>query len=641
MSHFADFKAGDLYSHLPQWRRIGAPTHVLSWIANGVSINAENVPGRHFSNQVKFGPQALFVAQEIKDLVACGALRSVINPPSVVSPLKTVPKKGEKKYRLITDLRFLNQFCKVPKFSNEDIRTVFDIIEPGDLMITLDLKSAFQHISICDSDQDLLGISFRNKYYVWQVLPFGSTVSPYYCHKLLRPVIQYLREQGLRLVLYVDDIILCAQPGKINEHKDLLLQTLQALGLYVNLSKSQLTPSHEVQFIGYKILTSQELPRIEIPKDRVYKLKKDLRRALRLGTISARFLARILGQCVSMTRAILPGKLLLRNAFRLLQSKDSWDADLCLDAHSKKDLNWWLSSIDNWNGRPIIKSPIDCQIVTDASGQGWGAHMNGKRAFGVWDSEIRYSASNVREMFAVLAALKSFQNQITGKHVQVLSDNISTVAYLNNLGGSSAQLSKIATATWLLCHHLKVTLTVRHISGKRNVLADRLSRRQSAHEWCLAPHLFRILDIYWGPHTIDRFASMMSTQLDTFNSLAYDPLATGIDAFAQTDWSHHNNFVNAPFRLIPRVLDLVVRQGATATLIAPWWPSQTWFHRLRQLSIAPPVHLGGPLDVVVPLTDCLPEPLKNAHWQLFAWRICGLPSCTTEDGPDKLLPDFH
>ena len=74
-----------------------------------------------------------------------------------------------------------------------------------------------------------------------------------------------------------------------------------------------------------------------------------------------------------------------------------------------------------------------------------------------------------------------------------------------------------------------------------NQHADKLSRRASPYEWMLHPQLFRYLDNVWGPHSIDRFASMTSTQLPNYNSLWFDPLTGGVDALSQTDWADHNN----------------------------------------------------------------------------------------------------
>jgi hypothetical protein len=45
------------------------------------------------------------------------------------------------------------------------------------------------------------------------------------------------------------------------------------------------------------------------------------------------------------------------------------------------------------------------------------------------------------------------------------------------------------------------------------VWANTLSRELDTEDWQLNPRLFAHLQSLWGPHTIDRFASMQNTQL--------------------------------------------------------------------------------------------------------------------------------
>ena len=87
----------------------------------------------------------------------------------------------------------------------------------------------------------------------------------------------------------------------------------------------------------------------------------------------ARMLAKVAGQCIAMTRAILPGKLLLRNVYRLLSKKTSWEDELTIDQHSLEDLLWWKETIQNWNGAPLLVRQPGIQIGTDASGTGLGS----------------------------------------------------------------------------------------------------------------------------------------------------------------------------------------------------------------------------------------------------------------------------
>ena len=145
--------------------------------------------------------------------------------------------------------------------------------------------------------------------------------------------------------------------------------------------------------------------------------------------------------------------------------------------------------------------------------------------------------------------------------------------------------ANLTTALWVDCHRLNISLRAKHLAGIYNVHADRLSQWESPYEWHIHRSLFKyysILYIY-GPHAIHRFASLTTAQLSKYNSLYYDPLA-------QTDWSREHNFVNAPFFLIPKVLD-IVQQQAEATVVTLWWPAQPWFLELRKLAACRPLRL--------------------------------------------------
>ena len=157
-------------------------------------------------------------------------------------------------------------------------------------------------------------------------------------------------------------------------------------------------------------------------------------------------------------------------------------------------------------------------------------------------------------------------------------------------------------------------LTAQHLPGIDNQQADRLSRLVSQYEWQLHPCLFRFIDKMLGPHSVvDRFAPIVSTQLPLYNSQYHGPNTSGVDALAQQNWGQHVNFVNCPFRLIPQVLDIIQTQEAEVTLIAPYWPGQPWFRRLKQISLEPPLRI--PMKAVLPLCSIKPEALKNLVYQ--------------------------
>lgn len=615
------FKAGTLTENHAKWYDIHANQEVLSWLKDGAKIPFATEPDCfHLPNQKLSFTQGEFVASELNNLVKAGAIERCNSntPPKCISPLGCVPKKGGK-LRLITDMRRINSHVTVPKFQYEDIQTVTNMIQSDDQLITLDISNGFHHIPIAEQDRDKLGIFFRGRYYRWKVAPFGLSISPLLFCKTVRPVVQYLRAQGLRIVAYVDDFILMSTPALMNEQKMLLLQTLENLGWIINLEKSSLNPETSKEYIGYKITTEGQ-PLLKIPNTRIRKLKRSLVGVLQKTHATARLLARIAGQCIAMTKAIIPGKLLLRNLYRLIAKKQTWDDLLEIDQATRQDLIWWKEAVHTWNGTPITVGHIDCQIETDASESGWGAVLGDQTAAGFWNVRLSRKHSNYREMMAILLALKTFKS-IQGKSVQVLTDNISAVAYINHLGGPSKELTQLASAIWTEAHNRSMTVTAKHLAGVNNVAADQLSRLSDKYEWKLHPRLFAYIDKSWGPHTIDRFATLANAQLRAFNSLYAEPFTTGVDALAQTDWAENNNFVNAPFRLIPQILDLVQTQKAAATIIAPLWRAQPWFQRLQNLSICPPLKLPKHNAYLPHRTK--PEPHRNKKWAIYAWRVSG------------------
>ena len=80
------------------------------------------------------------------------------------------------------------------------------------------------------------------------------------------------------------------------------------LDIAVNFEKSSLTPSYKKVYIGYIVDTyyHDKYVWLEIPKTRITKVLHDIDRILKKSFVSVRALARITGQCFSMSKAALP-----------------------------------------------------------------------------------------------------------------------------------------------------------------------------------------------------------------------------------------------------------------------------------------------------------------------------------------------
>ena len=185
------------------YKRIGAPDYILDWVQNGVKFKFRRTPNQCFYyNRIHGAKQSHFMDQQVAELVRTNAVKQVNFKPKCVLSMQCVPKK-QNKLRLVMDCRPINEDMEVPSFSQEGIKTVAEMIEAEDEMITIDLESGFHHVKVHESCQQFLGFHWRNVYYIWKKLPFGAKCAPYFFNKILQPVMWFLRENHVRITPFV------------------------------------------------------------------------------------------------------------------------------------------------------------------------------------------------------------------------------------------------------------------------------------------------------------------------------------------------------------------------------------------------------------------------------------------------------
>jgi hypothetical protein len=134
-----DFVAGKVQQCAVQWSQIKATDVIVDWVTHGVPLSFERTPTPFFRKNKAFKlKETQFLDTEIQQLVKSRALVPFDNP-ICVSPVNCVPK--HKTFRLITDLRYLNEFCSKKSFQNEDVFKFFETIVPNDKLVSVDIKS--------------------------------------------------------------------------------------------------------------------------------------------------------------------------------------------------------------------------------------------------------------------------------------------------------------------------------------------------------------------------------------------------------------------------------------------------------------------------------------------------------------------
>eukprot|EP01102_Stenamoeba_stenopodia_P007288 TRINITY_DN203_c0_g1_i1.p1 TRINITY_DN203_c0_g1~~TRINITY_DN203_c0_g1_i1.p1 ORF type:complete len:627 (+),score=30.83 TRINITY_DN203_c0_g1_i1:642-2522(+) len=538
--------AGSLQRHQQAWESLSTAT---SWhldiIRHGLPLPFHSIPhsNMRFPNRSLGEEDRAFARSEIGRLLKLRAISEVSTPPAVISPLGVVPKKNGKK-RLIVDLRWLNTYLDCPSFKLEGIDKVAELASSGDHMVTGDLQDGYFHVAILPEHRTYLGFEWEGKFFHYNVLPFGLSFAPLVFTKILRPIVEHFRLLGIRIIFYIDDFLIISATlrGALRD-RDLVLDTLRSLGWYISAEKSSLIPEQQKQYLGFIVVTSGESPCCKVPGEKLRKVRHDVARLLKLaekGQVSSKKVASVVGYCCSLTRAVIPARMYLRDVYRCLGRNGQRDCLISLSSAALENLRWWRDHLADWNGKTLLPLPIDRTLTTDASEFGWGGHLDSTLlARGSFDRSLRQSSSNKRELTAVLYSLHSFVPHLRERSVLLLSDNATVVAHVNNFGGRAVSLDQISKQIHLYCAENRVTIRAKHIRGLDNILADKLSRQRDPDDWTLKDNVFRQLERIWGPHTVDRFASFETTKLKRYNSRFNDQQSEAVDCFTQNSTSRN------------------------------------------------------------------------------------------------------
>jgi len=124
------------------------------------------------------------------------------------------------------------------------------LLKMGDCMTSIDLKDAYFSVPMHESYQRFLRFIWGSKRYAFQGLPFGLSSTSRIFTKLLKPVAAFLRKQGYRIIVYLDDFLHLASSKEEAQHPTrMTLTPLQSLGFLINWTKSTLSPTQTITYL--------------------------------------------------------------------------------------------------------------------------------------------------------------------------------------------------------------------------------------------------------------------------------------------------------------------------------------------------------------------------------------------------------
>ena len=431
------------------------------------------------------------------------------NPPLPslqCSGLGVVPKKSGK-WRVIMHLsapdgRSINDFISRDDFTLhyatlDDAITHLNCLGRGALMAKVDLKAAFRMIPVARQDWDLLGIYWKDSYYVDKRLPFGLRSSPYLFNQFA-DALQWILQHNYHiahLLHYLDDYLIGGPPSSAECHTSLrtMLSVCEQLGFLIAEEKID-GPTTSITFLGIQIDSIKR--ELRLPLDKLQALRTELTRWLQTRKTTKRSLLSLIGKLSFAAKVVPAGRLFFRRLIDLSTTVPKLHHHIRINQEARADIQWWSTFLPQWNGISYfldsdITQASALNLYTDASGtHGYGAYYQGAWFRGNWAPQQRGSAGTTiqwQELFAIVAAALTWGHQWQGKRILFHCDNQAIVWAWKGKRCRERRVMALMRVLCMTAANNNFYVTLHHLPGTHNSIADSLSRNQILQFRQLAP----------------------------------------------------------------------------------------------------------------------------------------------------------
>ena len=238
---------------------------------------------------------------------------------------------------------------------------------------------------------------------------------------------------------YLDDWLIHHPDRKVLlGHQAQLINTLDLVGFVLNRKKSELEMTQDLQFLGIHL--HLDLGEASLPESKAWEIVARARHLSSLLVLTYTQVSQLMGSLNWASGLIPLGRLYLRplqHHFHSLGLTDRFTlprrsgplvlANLLRHWHDPRFLT---------SGIPIRMFQSEFTIFTDASTQGWGAHMGDSQIWATWTRTDCKLHINCLEIKAVIRALQHWAPVLQGHQVMIATDNSTVVSYINKQGGT-------------------------------------------------------------------------------------------------------------------------------------------------------------------------------------------------------------
>jgi hypothetical protein len=424
-------------------------------------------PGSNPPNKAPYRQSVAELAElkrQLTELQERGYIRPSTSPFG--APVIFVKKKGGT-LRMCIDYRALNKLTVKNATPLPRMDDLFDRMAGATIFSKIDLRAAYNQIRISPEDISKTAFNTRYGHFEFVVLPYGLCNAPATFQSLMNHI--FWTECDDYVIVYVDDIFIFSKNADDHlEHIERVLSHLRQHKLYTAPAKCAFAQSR-VECLGH-IISAEGVHMMDAKVDSITNWP-----ALRNAKHTARFLG-LAGYYRKFVKSFSSIALPLTNLTKKTVPF-TWGPS-CDTAFSA--LKTAITSA------PVLRLPdttLPFLVTTDASQFAIGAVLAQEFEDGVHpvaflsrklrDPETRY-ATHDRELLALIHALRTWRHYLLGSPRSTAYTDHEALKFLSTQKNLNQR-----QARWII-EIQDYNLHVDYLPGRANVVADALSRRDTA-----------------------------------------------------------------------------------------------------------------------------------------------------------------
>ena len=414
----------------------------------------------------------------------------------IINRFGVIPKHHQaNKWRLIVDLSHPEGFsindgipshlCSLSYITVDD--AIQEVLQtgPGTLLAKVDIKNAFRLLPVHPADRCLLGMKWKDAVYIDTCLPFGLRSAPRLFNILADLLTWSGQHRGVSFVIhYLDDFLTVGPPSSdtCQHNLDILKQLCDELGVPLALEKVE-GPSTTISFLG--ILIDTVRMEIRLPEDKLVRIKDTLSTWLGKKKATKREILSLVGLLQHATKVVRCGRTFVGRMYAAAAKVKKLHFFTRLNREFRSDLMWWHTFVQAWNGLSILHHPYSVlgpanSILTDASGTwGCGAIFHHQWFQWQWSSEWTDEGIMAKELVPIVLAIVVWGPYLRKNTLLLQCDNLSLVTAINKGACRDRVVMHLLRCMWFFVAHFDINIVAKHLPGKDNIAADKLSRNNT------------------------------------------------------------------------------------------------------------------------------------------------------------------